>query len=390
MKRLMLAGLAAAGLCCLPVLPAQDKPDPKESKESKAAEKGLKFGKDLEAAKKLAAEQKKGIFIDFMAEWCGPCKMLDAQVWSDESVAARVTRDYVPVKIDVDEQPDVSARYEIQAMPTLVIADAAGEVLARTVGAAFDNPKDAIKWFDDVVAALKELPALEKAFNESKNADVAAATKLVDGYVKVGLTAKAFKICQSLLEGRDPKDKAVIDLRLKYADMLMDEIELEDAMAQLKLAAEAMDKGDKRMLDVRLKMADCRLYADEHDGLEKELESLYADLIKAGDDRAIDVIPKLANLVVWLVEDEAAQVQGNKKVRALCHETAKALKDTKRKTELAFYAAYFAWGANEHDVAKKEMKAVVDAKDGKWSKIAADILKQWENPGDPGDTPDEG
>lgn len=398
MRSRLICGLALAGLLFAPLLAAQtDEPIPPTPKgpEEKPAEKpgekesqkpaeGIKFLTDFAAAKKLATEQKKGLFIDFMAEWCGPCKMLDKDVWSDKAVAERVHRDFVPVKIDVDVQQELAASYEIMAMPTLIIADAEGNAKVRQVGAAFDNPKDALKWFDDIAAALKDLPDAEKAFAESKNSDIAKGTKLADLYGKLGLNGKAAKVCEDLINGREEKDSTLIDVRLKLADLQLEESDSAAAMGQLKIVLGLLAKDDKRVVDVKLKLIDCRMYEQETEGLAKEVETLYAELLKGKDERMLDAGLKWVQLVVWggssEEEDEKAHVENHKKARGLFQDCAKALEGSKRKVEAQFYAAYFGWEAGDKEAAKKEMQAVIEAKDEKWSKIAGQVLKQWENP----------
>ncbi|MBK9975603.1 MAG: thioredoxin family protein [Planctomycetes bacterium] len=393
MRSRLICSLALASLLFAPLLAAQtDEPIPPtpkgpEEPAPKTSEKpseGIKFLTDFAAAKKLAEEQKKGLFIDFMAEWCGPCKMLDKDVWSDKGVAERVSRDYVPVKIDVDEQQELAASYEIMAMPTLIIADAQGNAKVRQVGAAFDNPKDALKWFDDIAVALKELPEAEKAFAESKNSDIAKGMKLAEVYGKLGLNSKASKVCEDLINGREEKDSTLVDVRIKLADLQLEEGDSSAALGQLKIALGLLAKDDKRQVDVKLKLMDCRMYEQETEGLQVEIEALYAELLKAKDERVLDAGMKWVQLVVWGSSsedvDEKVTVENHKKARGLFLDCVKALEGSKRKVEGQFYAAYFGWEAGEKDAAKKEMQAVIEAKDAKWSKIATDVLKQWENP----------
>lgn len=88
---------------------------------------------NIEEAKSLAAKTGKKIFVDFMATWCGPCKMLDRDVFQKEDWK-KMAKYVVFCKIDVDEQPSVSQAYNVTAMPTQMVLNADGSILAQTVG----------------------------------------------------------------------------------------------------------------------------------------------------------------------------------------------------------------------------------------------------------------
>ena len=64
-------------------------------------------------AKNAAKASEKLIMIDFKAEWCGPCKMLDRTTWSDDEVIGSVKEKAVAVKIDVDQHGDLASKYGI-------------------------------------------------------------------------------------------------------------------------------------------------------------------------------------------------------------------------------------------------------------------------------------
>ena len=76
-------------------------------------------------------EADKPVIIDFWAEWCGPCRMVEPiidEIASEHSAAVKV------VKLNVDENPDTARQYRVMSIPTmLVVKD--GVEKKRIVGA---------------------------------------------------------------------------------------------------------------------------------------------------------------------------------------------------------------------------------------------------------------
>jgi thioredoxin 1 len=68
------------------------------------------------------------VLVDFYADWCGPCQMLEPAV---EAVAADT--DAAVLKVDIDAHQDLATQYQVRGVPTLLVF-AAGEPAERVVG----------------------------------------------------------------------------------------------------------------------------------------------------------------------------------------------------------------------------------------------------------------
>jgi thioredoxin len=97
-------------------------------------------------ALKTATENHKYIFMDAYASWCGPCKLLKRTTFRDKETAAFFNEHFINLTIDMEkgEGIDLAALWEIQAYPTMIIFDASGNPILKTIG--FLEPRDLIEF----------------------------------------------------------------------------------------------------------------------------------------------------------------------------------------------------------------------------------------------------
>lgn len=107
---------------------------------------GIKF-KNISFTDALAEAKatNKLIFIDAYAVWCGPCKWMEANTFTDQKVGEFFNENFINLKIDMEkgEGPGIAKKYQVSAYPTMFFIDGKGKVVHRIIGAV--QPSDLLK-----------------------------------------------------------------------------------------------------------------------------------------------------------------------------------------------------------------------------------------------------
>jgi thiol-disulfide isomerase/thioredoxin len=109
-----------------------------------------------------AAKENKMIFFDAYTSWCGPCKWMAANVFTNDTVADYFNQNFINVKIDMEKEEGINLakEYKVTSYPTYLFVDSSGTLLHRYSGSApvadfitiaqdALNPAKRISYFDE-------------------------------------------------------------------------------------------------------------------------------------------------------------------------------------------------------------------------------------------------
>jgi thioredoxin-like negative regulator of GroEL len=158
------------------------------------------YGSFEEAA--LSAQRaNQPMLLDFWAEWCPPCKVMDAEVYTNADVV-QAMQPFAPVRIDFDKKPALARKYQVESMPTIVITDSYGLELFRYSGVIGASA---------FVQLLGSLPHEVSAFNrlnrvlDRSSHDVAALSEMGAQLRAAGLYRTSNEYFRRALQHGQPK-----------------------------------------------------------------------------------------------------------------------------------------------------------------------------------------
>ncbi|MCK4880659.1 MAG: thioredoxin family protein, partial [Bacteroidales bacterium] len=90
----------------------------------------------MKAVQKKASDQMLMLYVDVYATWCGPCKMMDSEVYTDQSVADYMNAHYVSVRMDGESDWGriYASEQQLEGYPSMFIFSDDGERVSKIVG----------------------------------------------------------------------------------------------------------------------------------------------------------------------------------------------------------------------------------------------------------------
>ena len=101
------------------------------------SQQNIKFeDSDFKTILAKAKTEKKLIFLDAYAAWCGPCKLMERNVFTDANVADYYNKNFINAHFDMEkgEGRELAAKYGIRSYPTLLFLNGEGEVVGKELG----------------------------------------------------------------------------------------------------------------------------------------------------------------------------------------------------------------------------------------------------------------
>lgn len=113
--------LASLVLCVLLAVPAA------------AQQEAVHWHHDLESAKTIAKETRRLVLVHFWTTTCGPCMALDQNVFNQPGVASAIEQQFVPVKLNADENSATAISFGVNRVPTDVVITPDGQMVGKLV-----------------------------------------------------------------------------------------------------------------------------------------------------------------------------------------------------------------------------------------------------------------
>ncbi|MDX1904390.1 MAG: thioredoxin family protein [Thermonemataceae bacterium] len=153
--------------------------------------------------KAKAKSEKKAIFVDAFTTWCGPCKWMAANTFTDTEVGKFYNANFINYKFDMEkgEGTTFAQTYSVNAYPTLLFFDANGEIVHKMMGAAPAEPF--LAWGKDALNPETQFFTLQRKYKSGER-----KPQFLRNYVKAltGAGEDPTKVAVEYIQSQDKKN----------------------------------------------------------------------------------------------------------------------------------------------------------------------------------------
>ncbi len=168
----------------------------------------------FDAASKEAGKSDKIVLVDFYTTWCGPCKMLDKNTWTDEGVKKLLAEKTVALRVDAEKETALAQKYKIDGYPTILLLKPDGSEIDRLVG--YRDPKMFTTEFNDALAGRDGVARARAKAAQSGTNDPSARMQLGVALAQKGKDAEALTEYAWCFEHGAEASPAFVGVRLSF------------------------------------------------------------------------------------------------------------------------------------------------------------------------------
>ncbi len=111
--------------------------EPKVTMAPTVTAPSFEWAQDYDRAFAAAKETKRIVMVDVYTDWCGWCKKLDKDTFSDKGVGDKLTKDFVAVKLNPEKSPKgatLAKEFGVTGYPHIVFVDTTGAKVSEIIG----------------------------------------------------------------------------------------------------------------------------------------------------------------------------------------------------------------------------------------------------------------
>jgi len=115
-------------------LVSKDAPRAGAQDQGRVQPNGIQWRSDIRAACRESSETGLPILMIFTATWCGPCKIMKAETFTNPRLVEMINTCFIPVKVDTDKNERLSRQLRIESVPTTMVITSRGNIVEQRKG----------------------------------------------------------------------------------------------------------------------------------------------------------------------------------------------------------------------------------------------------------------